>query len=286
MEKENTVNKELEEMRDLNVAVIGVGNFGSALAEGIVNSGVKTPLNVILSNRSREKLETFAQRGYTIASSNNEAANLSKTIILAVKPYQILDVLGEIKGVLRDNDFIISVAAGLRINRIKGIVGNCKVVRAMPNLGCKFKVGVTGWFTGDSLSQKEVSIVESLFGSMGVVVKTKSEDGIDRITAMAGSGIGFEFYLQEQLEKIGMQLLNDEVDADTSRKIMVQVLRGTVLMLEKDGRSVSELRKAVTSKGGTTEKGLRFFEWSDLEGILREGIRQAYKRSKELGESL
>lgn len=283
MEKKD--DRELERERQSRIAIIGVGKFGSTLVEGIVGSGFMSAASVVLANRSEEKLEAFKGKGYLTVSSNSEAIKFARTIVLAVKPYQVLDVLREVKSSLRDDDLLISIAAGLRTTRMREVV-KCKIVRAMPNLGCKFGLGVTGWFTSDELGEKEIHLVESLFGAMGMVVKTKTEDGIDKITAVAGSGIGFKFYLHEQIEKITGELLQNEVEGKVASRIAMQVLLGAAFMLKEDGRTASELREAVTSKNGTTEAGLQSFSENDLYGVLNDGVNAAYKRSQEIGESL
>ena len=281
------INEALFEKRNENIAVLGVGNLGSNMVERIVNSGLRQSSQIILSNRSKDKTDHYLETGYVIADSNIEATLYASTILVAVKPYQMFDVLKEIGPYIKKYDLIISVAAGFKIDRMTEAVGKLgKKVRAMPNLAGKFGLGVTGWFCGDELSNNQKALIESIFGCMGIIVRTRTEDGINRITAASGSAIGFQFKLQEVMEDITENILEGEVDPDVAKKIATQNLKGSQFMLENDGRRAGELCRAVTSEKGTTEAGLRAFERLGLRTTLATGFYAAYQRSKEIGDTL
>ena len=268
----------LKEKRVVNkLGVIGFGNMGKALIEGIIEKKVVKKNKIIVSDKDKKKLKNAEKLGVK-TGKNREVAEKSDIIILAVKPDQMKHVLSEIKDVLNEKKILISIAAGISTKKIeKTIEKKIPVIRVMPNLNVKVKEGIIFYCPGrygKGLDRK----VEELFSPVGIVLKEK-ENLFDTITAISGSGPGFIFYFAEQFKKVCMEKGFGRKKANL---IASYLFYGSGKMMTDTKIEPEKLREMVSSPGGTTLAGLSVFEKKNFPEIFRKVIEKAEERSKQL----
>lgn len=276
---------------DINIGIIGYGNMGQAIARQL-NSAYK----IYVFDKDKEKLTGLSG----IDTVNDSVDLLSKVdvVILAVKPQDFSGILHEIKGYLK-NKLIISIAAGITIKYIQSIIDISKVVRAMPNIAIKTGNGVTCLSKGDFVSEDEMDFAENLFDYLGETIRIE-EKMMDAATAVSGSGPGFCYDLCEKkglgagnideikkfVHETFVPLLKSAAESvgfnpEEAEFLSVNTGNGCNSLLVKTGFSFQELKKQVTSKGGTTEAGL---EVLNKGGSLEDAVKAAKKRAEELSK--
>ena len=261
-------------MRKLKVGIIGCGNMGYSILEGIIS--LLPSRNIFVSDKKKSVLRKIKESGVNICS-NKEVAENSEIIIIAVKPQDIEEVLKDIKDKIDPSKTIISIAAGVKIKKIeKFLNGKIPVIRVMPNLCVKVKEGIIAYSCG-KFAKGKGKIVESLFSRLGIVFEI-DEKKMDLITAISGSGPGYIFYFAEIFEKICRK---EGLKSGISGEIVSQLFYGAGKMI-KEMKKPKKLKEEVCSPGGTTIEGIKVFEKYNLERIFEEVIEKAKKRREEL----
>ena len=261
------------------VGIIGCGNMGAALLERLSEGPHKaSSLSVSDSDAGRRDL---IQKKYNIIprTDNNVVVKDSDVIILAVKPKDFKDVLSEARSGLSKDKVVISVAAGITTEFIEGMAGKgIPVIRAMPNMAAVIGESMTAVSAGRSAGPGDMKLAKEIFSAIGDVVEI--EEGLmDSVTAIAGSGPAYFFYIIEALAAAAKELGLDE---ETAKHLVLKTALGSARLLEALKEEPACLRKRVTSKGGTTEAAIEIFEKKRLKSIIRDAARAACKRSKEL----
>lgn len=247
------------------IAIIGAGNMGQAIANGLLSKKIITQSQLILTDSKT--------RG------NKEAIKKADIIILAIKPQIAATVLEEIKDEVR-NQLIISIMAGIALSTIQQTLGKkVAVVRVMPNLAAKVGQSMSVWVSSKEVTERYKKYVKIMLGAIGVQLELQEEQQINMATAISGSGPAYFFYLTELIEKAAYKIGFSHKEA---RLLAIQTLLGSADLLRTSTYSVGELRNAVTSKGGTTEAALAIFDKQKLDKRFILGIRAAYNKSKEL----
>lgn len=197
-------------------------------------------------------------------------------ILLAVKPQSFAEVAKELRGSL-NNQLVISIMAGVKVEKIKSALGVNKIVRAMPNLGARVGKSMTVW-TSEGVEDK--SEINNLFKQIGESLEVQKEEMIDKATAVSGSGPGFFFYLVSEWTKAATELGFSEAEA---KFLLLTTLDGANAVLQSD-LNAEELVHQVASKGGTTEAGLKILEKHKIKEMFIQVLRAAEKRAMELAE--
>ncbi len=257
---------EMDKLNNKKITIIGAGNMGQAIAQGLLGKKIVSKNQLFLTN-SRTK-------------NNKQAVQKSDIVILAIKPQIAMGVFEEIKNVVKDQ-LIISIIAGIMIPAIHDALGKkVAIVRAMPNLAAKVGESMSVWVKSKEVTSTQEAIAKIILEAVGVQQEFKEENKIDMATALSGSGPAYFFYLAELLEKGAVQIGLSKKEAQFLSK---QTLIGSAHLLEKSESSPEELRHAVTSKGGTTEAALAVFQKSDIEQTVTRAMNSAYKRVSKLG---
>ena len=274
-------------MDNLRIAFIGTGSMGSAVLEGLLAAGHPKAL---ISATTRTEASAKALRGRGISAMAGETAPDANAlmagdadlIVLGVKPYQIVDVLTEINGEIGKNAVVISMAAGIKLQTMANVLTeNPNIIRTMPNTPALVGKGVTGLAPLASASQDAVDATKALFEAVGSVLVIPEEQ-IDALSAISGSGPAWVYYIIEQWEKVAIAQGFSPADA----KLLVrQTLAGAVELLESTGEEPAELRRKVTSPGGTTERIIATMEQADLHGIFARSLKAAVDRAREIANS-
>lgn len=261
------------------IGLIGVGNMGTAILEGLLRKKMILPSQVWVYDKIQEKAEDFSRRWKVNKAVSNEAlAGGVDLVLLAVKPQDLKVTADEIRNPSGRFPVVLSILAGTPIAKIRSCVGpTAKVVRAMPNLGAKAGQSVTV-ITGSEA--EPLALANQIFSACGKVIELE-EKYFDLVTAISGSGPAYFFYIMELLTQEGIR---GGLPAEKAKLLAVQTALGAALLASGAEELPEELRKQVTSKGGTTEAALKIFEAKNLPDIFHEAIEAARKRGKELSQ--
>jgi pyrroline-5-carboxylate reductase len=270
-------------MPKLNLAIIGAGVMGEVILNGILEAGLYTSRHLMITAQRVEKIEKLHKSfGVNIATDNRLAASFADIILLAVKPADVQKVLKEIKSVgLKENCLLISIAAGVSIDKITKILGqDFPVIRVMTNTPCQVGAGMSVLSGNQSVSQNHITIAQEIFNSVGETL-ILSEKYLDAVTGLSGSGPAFFFLIAETLIDAGVL---QGLPRDVSRKLVLETMIGSALLLKKSEKHPAPLKDMVTSPGGTTIAGIQVMEEYKVRAALLKVVETATKRSKELGD--
>ena len=266
------------------IGFVGSGNMAEALIKGIIAAKLYSPENVFVSDVRAERLELLADKyGVTAVENNAELAGKVEILVLSIKPQNMSDALESIKNTIGSGTLIISIAAGIKIEKIAVVLGNMAIVRVMPNTPALIGEGASALYANERakpLLEKAVSICSSV----GKAVVVDNEDLIDAVTAVSGSGPAYYFLLMEEMIKAGVELGLPE---DVAKDLVLQTARGAGLLAieaDKHNESPAELRRKVTSPGGTTEAALKVFADGKISELISSAITRARDRGRELSK--
>ncbi len=262
-------------------AIFGLGNMGEAILKALLKSGAaRKELYPVEIKAERAAL---IERLYkvTMEKESGRAAAQSDFIFLAVKPQDAEAFLKNIAPFVEDRHVIVSVMAGITSSTIAAHVGKpVKVVRVMPNLAVRIGEGAIGLSHNELVGPDEIEEVRKLFASAGTVVEVK-EDLLDSITALGASGPAFLLLFVEAMIDAGVRV---GLPRDKSRAIVLQMVKGTMALLEEEALHPSLMREMITSPGGTTIAGLSIMEERGFKGTVIRAVEEARNRSKELSQ--
>ncbi len=254
--------------------------MGSAMIRAWLDKKVCKSEDILVYGKHSRKLETRNSK-FEIEVGNFSRIKNCDFVVLAVKPNDILSVARDIKSHLSKKTIVISIAAGVTIQRIGSVLNNSKIVRAMPNMPAQVGMGMVGWTTKSHLSAKEKADTQKLLSAMGYALYFAKEESLNAVTAISGSGPAYIFYFMEALYEAAKKVgLKDE----EAQHLTLGTFIGSSVMTSVTGLSPSDLRAKVTSKGGTTEAAIRIFEKNKLKKIIFNAVQSAYKRAGELNK--
>ncbi len=260
------------------IAFIGGGNMSSCIFNNIIKD--QNTYNITVSGPHLEKLEHFSKEGAHTTSNNIEAIKNADVVFLGVKPQVLGEVLNEIalSEISLKDKLIISMAAGYKLSSIQKIIQTNRLVRIMPNTPAKLGLGVTAISFLDDVSQEDRNLILNLLKNMGKLV-VSSEAQLNVIGAICGCGPAFVYRFMEALIT---EAVNNGIDKTDARSMVEQTVKGSVQMcINNPDLSISSLREAVTSKGGTTFAGLTKMTESDFEGMMNKTVTAALDRTAE-----
>lgn len=261
-----------------DLAFIGGGNMAEALIKGIT-AGRAGSYKITVSEPKEERRQYLEkQYGVKATASNAEAVRAAKTIVLAVKPQIMEDVLRDIAGDVSGEHTVISIAAGVRLSFLGERLGTKRLVRVMPNTPALVGEGMSVISLCECLEDSVVSVVKDIFMSVGKAM-VMPEKYMDAVTALSGSGPAFCALFIEGLVEGAVRA---GLSAEDARLLALQTAAGTLKMLE-DGMATGDLVRMVTSPGGTTEAGLKVLDGKGFKQALYDTIDAAARRAAELG---
>ncbi len=259
------------------IGFIGAGNMAFALIKSVKKLG---PHYIIASDIDNERLGFVREKtGIETTKDNKEVVKRADIIFIAVKPQSIDGVLDEIKDVSKGK-LIVSIAAGVKIERIEKKLKEARVIRVMPNTPCLVGEMAAGFAVGDSVKDDDIKAVEEILNSSGKAFYL-NEEMLDAVTGLSGSGPAFVAKLIEAFIEAGV---SSGLSRDISSELTIQTFKGTSKLLQESGMTPDELVKLVSSPGGTTIAGIDFLEKSDYKEVIKKTIEKAVKRSKELAK--
>jgi pyrroline-5-carboxylate reductase len=282
---------------DLTVAVLGAGNIGSALISGLLAAKAVKPEQVVAADVSEQAVAAVAKKHKirVFPGGNREAAAQAGVIVVAVKPYLAGAVLTEIRDVVRPDQIVMSVAAGVPVEFIekhlakpkakasaKSAAAGQPIIRAMPNIAMTVHASATALCANAAAGSEHRRIAEQIFQSVGTVAWV-SEDKMHAVTGLSGSGPAYVYLILEGLTAGGV---NMGLPQDVARALAQQTLLGAAKLAQQTGEHPAALRDRVTTPGGTTIAGLAELERHGVRSALMEAVEAATERSEQLSRKL
>jgi pyrroline-5-carboxylate reductase len=269
-------------LAEKRIGFIGAGNMAMAFVGGLVKSYLVEPERLIVSDISLERRTHLASTfGIRHTSDNPEVVRFADVVLLAVTPDVVGGVLGEIGKMVLRRQLVISICAGISTSFVESFLPNHPpVVRAMPNLPAHVGAGMAVVSRGAWAEQEHLQIAKAILGAVGEVLELE-EKHMDAVTAVSGTGPAYFFFLMEAMEAAG---LAEGLPAGVTTELVKQTALGAAKLCLASSETPKTLRKEVTSPGGTTEAALRLLDGRNVGQVLVQAIREAAKRSRELGK--
>ena len=266
----------------MNLAFIGGGNMANALIGGLVAKG-HDPRRISVIEVAPGARDKIASRGVRVATAPDATTAKADVLVLAVKPQDARAALASVATSIAGK-LVISIAAGVRLDALsRWLGGHRKLVRCMPNTPALVGAGITGVYALPEVDAEDRKRADTILGAVGLVVWVKEERLLDVVTAVSGSGPAYVFWFIEQLAAFAER---EGMPAADALRLAKQCVLGSASLAQDSADSPAQLRKNVTSKGGTTEAALRVFEEEKLAERFAKALAAATKRGGELGDVL
>jgi pyrroline-5-carboxylate reductase len=263
----------------MKLGFIGGGNMAAAMIGGLLQKGFAGQAIVVAEHQAERRAWMAHEFGVNVVD-NAAAALVAAIVVLAVKPQQLRAALCELPP-LHPGQLIVSIAAGVRASDIsRWLRGHPSVVRAMPNTPALVGAGISGLYALPAVSAAQKVQATELLEAVGSVVWVDTEAQIDAVTAISGSGPAYVFLFIEALEQAAVDL---GLSGETARQLTLHTFLGAAALAIKDKSTPAELRARVTSKGGTTERGLLALEEGGVKYAIGLAARAAAERAQEMG---
>lgn len=253
--------------------------MGSAYARGFRKVGLvkaRDLLLVVRGNTHRPDLERLGRVTHAIDAD----LGLCDLVVVAVKPQDLDAVAPRLAPQLRTGQVVLSIMAGIPLERLRRQLGLDTVVRAMPNAPASIGLGITAYATGTELTMRQTLLVEQLLNCTGRAMHLADEALLDPVTALSGSGPAYFYHIVRTMVEAGIAM---GLEPHVATALVKQTMLGSFHLMEHADRTPEELISAVMSKGGTTEAAFRVLTDEDLAGTLRRAIEAASRRAHELG---
>jgi len=267
------------------ITFIGAGNMALSLIKGLIASGYDKN-NIIATDPKKEQRDYITQSiGIHCFESNSEAAAQSEIVVLAVKPQILNQVCTEINHTVQTKQpLIISIAAGVRSSDInQWLGGQTAIVRCMPNTPSMIQAGATGLVANQRVSDEQKSNAENILRAVGVSVWVNTDEDIDSVTALSGSGPAYYFLFMEAMQDAAKQMGLSE---SAAKLLTIQTAFGAAKMALESPYDCATLRQKVTSPNGTTEQAIQSFEDNNLRKVVEQAMLAAKNRAKSLADEL
>lgn len=262
------------------LAIVGGGFMGSALAEGLLDAGWHRD-SFVVAEISADRREHLTERlRLRTTDSAAAAAAAASTVLIAVKPQSVGDILAALAPAWRPDQLCISICAGIRIARFEAALGpSTPVIRTMPNTPAAVGMGVTALARGRAATDQHLATALNILSAVGRVVVV-DEAQMDAVTAVSGTGPAYVFYLAEALIDAAVA---EGLDREQAHLLVYQTFVGAAHLLQHDSAGPVELRRRVTSPNGTTHAAITHLEGSGWADTFREAVARAKRRAAELG---
>ncbi len=265
----------------MKIAFIGGGNMGEAMLSAILDKGLSRPQAISVSDNAEARRQYLEQK-YSVAvmSSNQQAVDRADVVVLAIKPQNLVEVMAELKGHLEPAQLLLSIIAGARIDTLcLGLNHNC-VVRAMPNTPAQIGEGMSVWTATLAVTELQKEWAGSILGAMGKEIYVGDEKYIDMATAVSGSGPAYIFLFMESLVNAAVHI---GLPRGMAQELVLETMLGSGRFVQSSGKPLVELRRMVTSPGGTTAEALLQLEKGGFSELVKQAVSAAYNKAKSLG---
>lgn len=255
--------------------------MGSAIVRGLLGVGWAREDEVVASHPEPQRAgHIAAELGVRTTTDNREAVKGADIVLLGVKPQIIKGALQDLRGHVKKNQLIISIAAGISTRFIETYTGEVPVVRSMPNLAVTVGMGATAIAPGTHATDDDLNRAAEIFRSVGIV-ETVPEPLMDAVTGLSGTGPMYVFHFLEAMADAGVRM---GLNRDAATRLSIQTLRGAAELAERSGIHPAALKDQVTSPGGTAITALHVLRREAFSAIVMDAVEAATRRSAQLGE--
>jgi pyrroline-5-carboxylate reductase len=281
---------ETNPLSNCRLAFVGVGVIAEAIIAGLLRQQLVTPGQIVGSHpRAARREELNAKYGIEMFEQNKEAAlavspagpEAGSILVLAVKPQRLRRVLEELKGSIHQDQLVVSVVAGAKIETIADELLHAAVVRTMPNTPAQIGEGVTAWTPSAAVNEKQERQVRAMLEALGKTVRVENERQIDMATALSATGPTYIFLVMEALIDAGVHM---GFSRHVAQELVHQTMLGAVLFARESHKHPAELRNMVTSPGGTSAEAIYQMEKGSLRTVLSKAVWAAFQRAESLGQ--
>ncbi len=265
------------------IGFIGGGNMASSLMSGLIASG-HSAKHLWVSDINPDTLKALAENlNVNTSANNNEIINAVDVVVLAVKPQVLSSVAKSVAGLIqKKKSLVVSIAAGIGQNSLSQWLGaDTPIVRCMPNTPALVLTGATALHANTQVTPEQHDLAENIMRSVGIALWVKDESELDAVTAVSGSGPAYYFLLMEAMEKAALELGLNEV---TARLLVQQTALGAAKIALESSESPEQLRKRVTSPGGTTQRAIETFVQGGFSELVLKALHAARDRSIEMSK--
>ncbi len=265
----------------MKIAFIGGGNMGEAMVSAVLAKSLAKPEAIQVSDVSQARLKSLEQKyGVVVTESNLAAISGKDVVVLAVKPQNLAEVMTELGGQLKSTQLVLSIIAGARIDTLsEGLKHGC-IARVMPNTPAQIGEGMSVWTATPQVTEEQKGLVGAILGAMGRELYVDDEKYIDMATAVSGSGPAYFFLVVESLVDAAVEI---GLPRDMAQELVLQTMLGSGHFIQKSGEEPAELRRKVTSPGGTTAEALLQLEKGKFTELVKQAVKAAYDKAKRLG---
>lgn len=265
----------------MKVAFLGGGNMASAMIGGLLAKGWQPSEIIAVDIDEAARARLVREFGVSTTADPVAAVRQAECVLFAVKPQQMRAVATQVAPEVAGR-LVVSIAAGIRTADLaRWLNGHPRIVRVMPNTPALLRAGISAAFPTHEVSPTDRSFADSLLGAIGKVLWVDQESQMDGVTAVSGSGPAYIFYLIEAMEAAAADL---GFTPEAARLLAMETTLGAAKLAASSPESAAVLRARVTSKGGTTERAVSILDARDVRSHIREAIRGAAERSRELGD--
>ena len=262
--------------QDVKLGVIGCGKMASAILGGVIKNNFLNPSNIFIYDvNSDASIKLSEKFNFNAVFSIDEISKNSNVLLLATKPFVFLDVMNELKKYY-NNQLVLSILAGIKIEKYLSVINDIKIARIMPNTPALVNEAMSAVCSND---KKSLEFAYNFMSNCGRVIKT-TEDKMDVITALSGSGPAFYFKIIALLAKSASKL---GLSNDEALMLSAQTALGSAKMIFENDFKVDELIKNVTTPGGCTAVGNDVLNNSDIDKIFDKTIKDTMQKAIELG---
>ena len=271
-------------LKDKKIGIIGTGNMGESLINGLLYARSSAPKNIICSDIRKDKLKWVSDTyGVVTTTSNTDVVKASEIVIYAVKPQIMAPTLRETAAYLDMSKVIISIAAGVPLAAIESCLNkDLRLIRVMPNIAASVKEGAAAIAPGKHASKGDLKVAKAIFDSVGKSIIIE-EEFMDAITGLSGNGPAYIFLIVDALADAGVKMGLSREDA---LLLSAQSVLGAAKLLLETNEHPGRLKDKVTSPGGTAIAALHTIEAGGLRTTLINAVEAGTKRSRELGEMM
>ena len=264
-----------------NIVFIGAGNMAGAIIGGLLQQDYQAE-QITACAPSMNNLTPLQQQFGILTSHDNSRAAKADVIVLSVKPQMLKQVALELEPHLAHKPLIISVAAGITSSSLEQWLGQDQaIVRSMPNTPSLVGVGASGLFANSNCSAQHKLWAEQISAAVGIVQWLDDENLIDAVIAVSGSGPAYFFLAMEAMIEEGVK---QGLSPETAQQLTLQTALGAATLAQQSEVDVAELRRRVTSPGGTTEQAINYFESNGLRQLFAQAMQACSNRAREMAK--
>jgi len=256
--------------------------MGEAMLSALLEKKLSQPRNILVSDVSATRRRYLKQKYAVVVTGNNkQAVEKADVVVLAIKPQNLAQVMAELKGVIQSSQLVLSIIAGAKIETLCIGLSHRRIVRVMPNTPAQIGESMSVWAATGGITARQKKWAGSILGAIGKELYVDNENYLDMATAVSGSGPAYFFLFVEAMVEAAV---NIGLGRDTAEKLVLQTMLGSGHLLQESGRPPSELRRMVTSPGGTTAAALNVLEKGEFSKLVNKAVKAAYSRAQELGK--